>query len=88
MYPNYPGQNPFNPYQGNAMGQQFTRTYQPYSSPAQPHPSPSPIEVYKVSNVEEAKAQIANPVAPTMFCNFGQGEVCSEHIDNNGHNNF
>lgn len=43
--------------------------------PAQPRPNPSPIEVYQVSNVEEAKAQIANPVAPTMFCNFGQGEV-------------
>lgn len=89
MYPNYQQiQNSFNPYQGNAMGQQFSRPYQPYAPPTQPRPNPSPIEVYQVSNVEEAKAQIANPVAPTMFCNFGQGEVYVKHIDNNGYNNF
>lgn len=88
MYPNYQLQNSFNPYQGNAMGQQFSRPYQPYAPPVQSRPSPSPIEVYQVSNVEEAKAQIANPVAPTMFCNFGQGEVYVKHIDNNGQGQF
>lgn len=89
MHPNHQQiQNSFNPYQGNAMPQQFSRPYQLYSPPVQPRPNPSPIESYQVSNVEEAKAQIANPVAPTMFCNFGQGEVYVKHIDNNGHNNF
>ena len=67
MYQNYQQlQNSFSPYQGNAMGQQFTRPYQPYTPPAPPRPSPAPIEVYQVSNVDEAKAQIANPVAPSL----------------------
>ena len=82
----YPPQQ--NPWSGGQLPPQVSRyaPFQPQSFPARPNQAN--IEVFQVTNVEEAKAQLVNPAAPTMFCNFGQNEIYVKYLDNNGQGQF
>ena len=83
------GQQSAFPYAANPMapyGQNRYSQFQPSftARPQRPFINPLQIEVYQVTNPDEAKAQLVNPVSPTLFCNFGQNEIYVKHIDNNG----
>lgn len=87
---NYPQQS-YNPYQTGAMPPYMNRfpQFPPNAfQPQRPAANPLSIEVYPVTNPDEAKAQIVNPMQPTIFCNFGQNEIYVKHIDNNGQGQF
>lgn len=86
---NYP--QSYNPYQGGQLPPYANRYPQFPPNAFQPQRAeiqPLQIAVYQVSNPDEAKAQIINPMQPTMFCNFGHNEIYVKHMDNNGQGFF
>lgn len=83
QYPSYG-----NPYQSGG----FPPSFRQYPTPPQNYqpqqPNTPQIPVFQVSSIDEAKAQIPNPLVPTMFCNFGQNEIYVKYVDNNGQGRF
>lgn len=81
MYPHQP--MPYGP-QGMAaqfMGNQGFRFGQP---PMQQRTPLQNIELYQVTNMDEARAAMVNPLGMTMFLNFPANEIYVKRIGNDG----